>query len=130
MVGSTLKHADGEMTMTEYNDDEELDETDEDEDPYETPLAKEFAQHCTDIGKLIDAKVDVARKALKEATDLAEKHGVPFRAGISPLSNTYMPASFSYSKFAKLDQEVICEIAEVWGDYLFEGGGWIHSAVC
>ena len=110
---------------------EELHEDElEDQDPYETPLAKEFAQHCEDIRKLIAVKVDVARQAMKEACQIAEKHGVPFRAGISPLSNTYMPASFSVSKFAELDQEVICEIAEVWGDYLFEGGGWLHSAVC
>jgi hypothetical protein len=119
--------------MTDHIDDEELDENDSEEDEenlYETPLAKEFAAHCKKIGQQIDTHVEAARQELKSAIDLSEKHGVPFRPGISFLNNTYMPESFFGSKFSKLDQEVVCEIAEVWGSYIFEGGGWEHSAIC
>lgn len=74
-------------------------------------------------------------KALREAEALADKHGVPFRSGISPLSNSYVPNSFSKSKFAALERDVVCDIAGVWGEYISDmlsgyGNGWLHSAVC
>ncbi len=82
------------------------------------------------VSAQIDAHVAAASKELKKAIDLSEKHGVPFRPNISFLSNTYMPESFFKSKFAKLDNDVVCEVADVWGDYIFEGGGWQHSSIC
>jgi hypothetical protein len=121
MDGSTVKYV-KEMAMSNIND--------EDLDPHETPLAKEFEKLCEDIGAQIDAHVEAASKELRKAIALSEKHGVPFRPNISFLSNSYMPESFFDSKFSKLDNDVVCEIASVWGDYLFEGGGWQHSSVC
>jgi hypothetical protein len=122
------------MTNYQYDDEEELDEDAEPEegenDPYESPLAKEFAAMCEDIGAQINAHVEAASKELRKAIALSEKHGVPFLPNISFLRNSYMPSSFFDSKFAELDQEVVCEIANVRGDYLFDGGGWQHSAVC
>lgn len=123
-----------EKIMTNHIDDN-LEENEE-QDPMESPLAKEFDQHCQSIGKQISEKLAIARQALKDATDLADQHGVPFHAGISPLRNSYVPKNFpGKSKFAKLDQEVICEIAGVYGEYItdmFDSsyGGWLHSAVC
>lgn len=97
-------------------------------------LANEFETLCTDVQKQIKAKIEVARQALREAQELAEQHGVPFRSGISPLSNSFVPASFGKSKFRNLDREMIGEIAGVWGEFideLYDGcGGWLHSAVC
>ena len=116
-------------------DDEDNEQDSEDVDPYEAPLAKEFAQLCQDVGKEIKAKIAEARKSLREAEEIADKHGVPFHSGISPLSNSYVPGSFSKTKFAELDQEVVCEIADVWGEYISDllggyHGGWLHSQVC
>jgi len=121
--------------MTNHIDDELDTNEQEDVDPFETPLAKEFMQHCSDVGKQIAARLDTARKFLNEAQELADAHGVPFHASISPLSNSYVPKGFSQTKFAALDQEVICEIAGVWGEYIDDmlhgyGCGWVHSAVC
>lgn len=129
MGGSTAKFA-KEITMSNYDDVLNEEETENSE------LEEEFAKHCESVGKQISEKLAIARQALKEATDLADQHGVPFHAGISPLRNSYVPKNFpGKSKFAKLDQEVICEIAGVWGDYIGEMfdnsyGGWVHSAVC
>jgi hypothetical protein len=106
----------------------EFDETEGEEQPSE--LEAEFQALVDDVGVQIDKHVKAASKELKKAIALSEKHSVPFRPGISFLSNTYMPTSFSDSKFAELDNEVVCEIADVWGDYIFEGGGWQHSSVC
>jgi hypothetical protein len=109
------------------NEDQEMEE-ELDEEPSE--LEVEFQELVTDVGAQIEVHVEKAIKALNKAVALSEKHGVPFRPGISFLSNTYMPESFSKSKFAKIDNETVCEIADVWGDYIFEGGGWEHSSVC
>jgi nucleosome binding factor SPN SPT16 subunit len=108
---------------------EELDEENEDEES-NPELEAEFKSLVDSVGAQIDEHVKAASIELRKAIELSEKHGVPFRPNISFLSNTYMPVSFSNSKFAKLDNDVICEIADVWGEYIFEGGGWEHSAVC
>jgi len=110
-------------------------EVEENDDPYESPLAKEFEQVCKDAKEQINAKLEEAHAALEQAEKIADQYGVPFRSHISPLSNSYVPTNFSESKFGKLDKEVVCEIAGVWGEYIREllggnYGGWIHSAVC
>lgn len=108
---------------------------DDDMDSMESPLAKEFAEHCKTVQAEIKVKVSEAFRLLREAEDIADKHGVPFRSGISPLSNSYIPKEFSKTKFGALGEEVVCEVSGVWGDYisdLFDSkyGGWLHSAVC
>lgn len=99
-----------------------------------SPLAQEFEQLCETVQAQIDEKLDQAMAALREAQKLADQHGVPFRSGISPLTNSYVPANFKKTKFAELDTSTVCEIAGVWGEYIrdmFEyDGGWLHSAVC
>lgn len=108
---------------------------DDDTDPFESPLAIEFQEHCTKVQAEIKLKVDEARRLMKEATDIADKNGVPFRASVSPLSNSYVPKNFSKSKFAELDIDVISEISGAYGEYMRDMlsgsyGGWVHSAVC
>ena len=95
-------------------------------------LADEFETLCTDVQKQINAKMDVARQAIRDAVAISEQHGVPF-SGLSFLSNSYVPSSFKDSKFKNLDQEIIGDIAGVYDSYgngTFEYGGWVHSAVC
>lgn len=115
--------------MGEFDDGFEQDE-ELDEDSMESPLAKEFAQLCTDVGNEMNVHLLVAKDELDKAIALSEKYGVPFNPGICPLSNSYVPASFAKSKFAKLDNDVVSEIADVWGDYLFDGSGWATSSIC
>lgn len=97
-------------------------------------LEQEFEALCaSDASKQIDAKLDEARKALREAVELSEKHSIPFSAGISFLRNGYVPKSFTNSKFKELDSDLLSEITGVYDSYgegTFEYGGWIHSAVC
>ena len=116
--------------MTENTDEEEFDEEHTDEEQSE--LAKEFKALCEDVQKKITAKLAEASKALNEATAIAEKYGVPFEAGISPLNNSYVPGSLSESKFKALDVEEVCEISGVYIEDMFGSsyGGWVHSAVC
>jgi hypothetical protein len=117
--------------MTNYDADNDSDMgEDEEVDPMESPLAKEFQKLCDDVGAQIKAHVKASSEELRKAISLSEKYGVPFRPNISFLGNSYMPDSFLNSKFNKLDHEVVSEIAGVWGDYLFECGGWQHSDVC
>jgi hypothetical protein len=116
--------------MNEEDDvDYDIEETDEGEE--ESELAKEFREHCEKTQARIDEKLDKARKYLREAVELSEKAGVPFDSDISFLSNGYVPNSFTGSKYANLDNEVISEITGVYGEYIdFDCGGWEHSAVC
>lgn len=96
----------------------------------ENQLAKEFEDHIAAHRDEIRAAEKLAIEALRKAVALADKYGVPYRFGISFLGNSYVPAAFIDSKFRKLEDEVICDIAGVWGDYLLEDSGWQHSAVC
>jgi hypothetical protein len=94
----------------------------------ETELEKQFKETVESVQKQIKEKMEVARFAIREAVSLAEQHGVPFYANISPLGQTYWPSSF-YGKFGKLDSDVVFDIASAWTDEV-EYGGWQHSAVC
>jgi hypothetical protein len=96
-------------------------------------LADEFEALCTKVQPQIIEKLAKARELIDEAVALAEEHGVPFMGSPSRLRNAYVPESFSSSKFAKLDEEIVQEIAGVYGEYMSEvldSGGWLHSAVC
>jgi len=106
------------------NDDNENEESSNHE------LEAEFQALVDGVRINIDAHVEKATEELRKAVALSEIHGVPFRPGISFLRNSYMPQSFFDSKFSELDQNAVCEIASVWGDYLFDGSGWQFSAVC
>ena len=113
--------------MIDDNDDLEI----EDE---VNPLAQEFSDLCDTVQKEISFKLEQARMMLREAEKIAEAHGVPFSSNISPVRNSFVPRSFSKSKFAELDTTEARECAGVYGEYIedmFDGdGGWLHSAVC
>ena len=95
-----------------------------------TELEKEFETLCESVNPKIQAKLKEAMKALEEAEKLAEKHGVPFYASISPLGNSYIPNSFS-KKFSELDEQFVTDVTGVYSEYDgFSSGGWVHSAVC
>lgn len=91
-------------------------------------LEKEFKEACDTAQAEIEVHIDTARAAIRLAVAVAEKYGVPFRAGISPLRNTYHPKTFQ-EKFGKLDHRVTNDISETWQEYPGEYG-WQHSAVC
>jgi hypothetical protein len=93
----------------------------------DSKLEREFRNAFVKGKKLIDAKLAKASKALQEAEDLAEKYGIPFRAHISPLSQSFYPASHE-EKFSDLDREFVTELTGAWSEY--SGAGWEHSAVC
>ena len=113
------------------NHDDNVDKEYDDENEEGNPeLEAEFQ-------KLVDKANNEMAKHLKKAHDelhkaiaISEKYGVPFNGGITTLSNPYMPASFFKSKFAKLDHDRVEEIADIWGDFLFDGAGWLHSSIC
>jgi len=97
-------------------------------EPRDSELEREFRDSASSVLKQINDKLDESRAALNEAVKLSEKHGVPFSAGISPLSQSYFPASFS-NKFPGVDTELVNNITGAYSDYP-EYGGWQHSAVC
>jgi hypothetical protein len=112
------------------NEEEVLDEEEEDLDKEDLELAEEFQKLVTSITAKIDKHLKAASKELNKAIKLSEKHGVPFHSNISFLGQSYTPSTFSSSKFADLDRETISDITDVWDEYMMDGGGWQHSAVC
>lgn len=93
----------------------------------DSQLELEFRTLKDHIGAEIDVHLTNARRLLDEAVALSEKHGIPFRAEVSPLSQTYVPEAFR-ERFAKMDMDRVEEIMDVSidpGQY-----GWERSAVC
>lgn len=93
-------------------------------------LEKEFQAAYDKALPLIKEQLREARDALTRATAIANEYGVPFRSGVSPLAQGYIPTSFE-EKFSKLDSEIVSDISGVYdphGDGLYPG--WQHSAVC
>lgn len=92
----------------------------------QSSLEEEFKQAVNKCADKIEDKLNKAAKLISEAEKLSEEYGVPFRARISPISNTYVPDSFQ-EQFGKLDSEIIIEICDVYSDL---EPGWEYSAVC
>lgn len=88
-------------------------------------LEKEFNK-VVEIAKIkIIEQIKIASEALSKAEKISEEYGIPFYAHISPISNTYIPATYN-DKWSSLDEE------EVNGVYIDPdlSDGWRHSAVC
>jgi hypothetical protein len=92
---------------------------------------KLFEETFNTIHPQIQAKLAEAAKALREATTLAEKHGIPFRPQVgTPFRMSYIPDSFE-EKFPEVSKD---------GDYAWSdltnahsGGdyaGWQQSQTC
>ena len=86
----------------------------------------EFKALCEEVLPQIEARINIARQAIKEAEELSEKYGVPFSSDITPISMGYMPASLD-DRFRDLDSNIMYDLA---GTYLDDYEGWEHSAVC
>ncbi len=91
----------------------------------DSDIEREFRLTFDSAQKRIDEKLAIASAALDEAVAISEETGVPFSAYISPLSQSYLPNSFS-EKFPELDSSFANEMAGAYGEY----EGWQHSAVC
>ena len=151
-IGDRVRDEDGEKgTIIRLGDNSifvRFDNEDEDSDidfvatdldlitPEDSQLAEEFSQLCKSVHKEIDDKISQAAVLLREAVEISEKNGVPFSSQVSFLGNSFVPGSFSKSKFAKLDTNQVCEIAGVYGEYIrdmfggYGNGSWVHSGVC
>lgn len=93
----------------------------------DSKVEREFRLAVQDASKKIKEKVALARKALQEAVEISEETGIPFRAGVSPLGNSYIPESIN-EKFPEIDSEFYSEITDAYSEY--GEPGWAHSAVC
>jgi hypothetical protein len=92
--------------------------------PEDSKMERAFRLAVDEAQNRIDEKMATARAALREAVQISEETGIPFRASVSPLSQSYVPNSLS-EKFPGVDREFYSEIAGASGEE-----GWQHSAVC
>jgi hypothetical protein len=107
-----------------------MNDNDEEKTPERSALEEQFEATYDAAITSIRVEVAKAREALSAAVKIAEEHGVPFRSGISPLGQGYIPKSFE-KKFPGIDENFVSEVADVYdryGDGLY--AGWQHSAVC
>ncbi len=91
----------------------------------DTEVERSFRLAVKDAQARIDEKMSEAYAAVEAAVKISEETGVPFSAGVSPLSQSYIPNSLS-DKFPGVDREFYSEVADAYGEY----EGWQHSAVC
>lgn len=106
----------------------------------DSELERNFRLESNGVMAKINEHLTAARNALTMAQELSEKHGIPFSAGISPLSQSYFPKSFEDMWAGKFrdseDDNVVDEMYETVsnitgahkGEYV--DSGWEHSAVC
>ncbi len=99
----------------------------EDLEPEDSEMERDFRKAYHYADDLIQAKVDEASAALREAVKLSERYGVPFRAHVSPISNQYYPRSLE-NKFDGIDREFVQGVTDTYNEY--DSTGWKHSAVC
>lgn len=89
-------------------------------------LEKEFKDTFEQHSQEIELKLAAAEKALDEARELSEKHGIPFDTTISYLYNQYVPNSMK-QKFPEIDLEFVKEISDIeyfgtsCGDIVYPG---------
>src|SRR5579864_907823 len=93
--------------------------------PEDSEAEREFRLALSDAQARIDAEMSKAWAALEAAVKISEETGIPFSAGVSPLSQSYIPNSLG-EKFPGVDREFYSELAGAYGEY----EGWQHSAVC
>ena len=88
-----------------------------------------FEQTFNSVHEQIQSKIAAAAKLLDEATDLADKHGVPFRPNVgTPFRMSYIPDSFK-EKFPDVaDGSDWCDFTGAHGDTYY--GGWQSSQTC
>jgi len=94
----------------------------------DTEIERQYRKVAHEAGEKIDKLLAKAAKAISDAEEIADKYGVPFNSGVSPLSQSYFPSTTS-ELFPDLDSEFVNDVT---GAYHSEYGeeGWQHSAVC
>jgi hypothetical protein len=85
---------------------------DDDKTEEELKLEDEFKALADKFDDEVGIQLEIAEKAIKEAVKISEKYGIPFHAQVSPLSQTYTPASFE-EKFGDLDREFVSDVLSV-----------------
>lgn len=99
-------------------------------DMSDNSLEKEFNILYSTIGEEIAAKVRQAEKLLEEATELADKFGLPFQADMySDMRGWYIPETFG-DRFKSLDANKMSELTEISQSRLNRAYGWQHSNIC
>ncbi len=93
--------------------------------PEDSEIERAFRLSYQDAQARIDVEMEKAWAAIQAAVKISEETGVPFSAGVSPLSQSYIPNSLQ-EKFPDLSREFYSELAGAYGEY----EGWQHSAVC
>lgn len=100
-------------------------------------LADDFKKVVETHSPEITALVAAARAKLKEATALADKHGIPFySSGISAVGQQYRPRSFDAIKAGiqkecdDSDTDEYDVFDEILPDGMGEHRGWQASAIC
>ncbi|HVI42688.1 MAG TPA: hypothetical protein VM577_18745 [Anaerovoracaceae bacterium] len=113
-----------------------MQDIDEDEDEKESELSEEdqaaleakFKKAYDKAVAKIEEQIEIASEAISKAEEISEKYGIPFHSSITPLSQSYRPASFS-EKWAGLEDSLDdLTDGELYGVPDYEG--WEHSAVC
>lgn len=95
-------------------------------------LEREFYQMATSVNEQIETRLELARKALEEACNIADEFGVPFRShGVSQLGQSYIPKSF-YDKYDGIDRDLVHELTDTYPptDDDYQKVGWERSALC
>ncbi len=87
-------------------------------------LEKKFKEVSDKISAEIAEQLKTANEAVNKAVELSEKHGIPFRAPVSPLVQNYVPRSFD-NLWPDLDTDCLKNIG-VW----YTEDGWEHSRIC
>lgn len=95
----------------------------------EDELEAEFQKLCDEHMEEIDAQLQIASDAIAKAEELSEKYGLPFSAGVSPLSQSYTPTSY-YEKYRNLSTGFVSDLTGAYPGGEYDNEGWEHSAVC
>ena len=98
---------------------------DELEDELEVEFQKVYEKHADQIHE----QLEIASKAIAKAEKIAEKYGIPFSASVSPLGQSYFPASFP-EKFGELSLNFVSDLTGAYSEYANDGCGWEHSSIC
>ena len=117
--------------MNEKDNDFDLEEDEEETEKSAEicELEEEFKKLVAKHSQKIDEQLIIAAEAISKAEKISEQYGIPFYAGVSPLSQSYFPATFARN-FSDLDADFVTDITGAYTDYYGEGEGWEHSAVC
>lgn len=96
--------------------------------PEDSALERQFRSTVPGVQALINEKLALASKALREAEQIANDNGIPFYSDISPVSQSYIPNSLQ-EKWNEVSRDIVQEETDAYSEYDY-CGGWQHSAVC